>query len=786
MDSLKWSAQLSVAKPTTKTNRLHGDKLILPPTALEQLLAAAPITSVQNANRSAFTPGFDPYNPHSFAAERMAREQLSDRQQQLPHPLTFRVVNPANGRVIHAGIREFSSDEDEVGLSNFLREALGLEEKDAEKDAKREAKREAVSRRMSPDGSHDVIVIDDGDEANMRQSSTKDQVTIHAKRLPKGTYVRLRPLEAGYNPEDWKALLERYLRDNFTTLTNGELLNVPGARNEYFRFLVDRFVPEGDGICIVDTDLEVDIEPLNEEQARETLQKIVAKAKRVPGTTTGSSPGGKLDFSAAIAGQVLRGEYVDYELRDWDRGCGMEIEVEADDEAELDLFVSPFSAKQRSRPRGDEYVFGDISSRPSKRIKLQPTNVELEDAEMLYISVHAYVEDGSPSDDPGDPLRYRIRASPFVDNATNGDETNGPQSSDEVQCQNCLQWVPQQRLFLHENFCLRNNISCPHCHNVFHKRSQEWANHWHCPDHPTLHGNSVASKSKHDSLMHSSHICPSCDATFTNLPALAAHRTTVCPGKLILCQFCHLLVPQQGEGDPEFNNPEVLLSGLTPHELADGARTTECHLCGKIVRLRDMKTHLRHHDIERLSRPKPRICRNVNCGRTVDGILWRTGVPRQPEPGNDNDLHLCQSCFGPLYVAMYDPEAKALKRRVERRLLQQVLTGCGKPWCRNEMCKTGRKNLGLAEIAGTKEAMAMIKPMVAGAVGSSISLAFCVDDASQRRRLLAQLLAAEEVENRGYDLEWAVAAMEAEGGDVGKAREWLKTRAPSKGESMPY
>src|SRR5204862_7244314 len=97
-------------------------------------------------------------------------------------------------------------------------------------------------------------------------------VTVHAKQLPKGTHVRLRPLEAGYDFDDWKALLERYLRENFTTLTTGELLSVPVGRNETFRFLIDKVLPDGDGICIVDTDLEVDIEALNEEQAHETLK----------------------------------------------------------------------------------------------------------------------------------------------------------------------------------------------------------------------------------------------------------------------------------------------------------------------------------------------------------------------------------------------------------------------------------------------------------------------------------------------------------------------------------
>src|SRR6202012_559271 len=79
---------------------------------------------------------------------------------------------------------------------------------------------------------------------NGTETPKGDAITIHVQQLEKGTYVKLRPLEAGYDPEDWKSLLERYLRDNYTTLTRGELLVVPGAHRERFRFLVDKFEPD--------------------------------------------------------------------------------------------------------------------------------------------------------------------------------------------------------------------------------------------------------------------------------------------------------------------------------------------------------------------------------------------------------------------------------------------------------------------------------------------------------------------------------------------------------------
>ena len=781
---LKWSSQYDILPPAV-TPPLRGDKIILPPSALQQLLSAATVT-ISSTSQPA-TAGFDPYNPHSFAAERHAREQLVKQQQNLPHPLTFRLVNPENGRIVFAGIREFSAAENMVGLSPFLRQSLGFS---------------GPKGLDSVNGlEHDVRVNGSGvQEAN----GVTPRLTVHVQELPKGTYVKLRPLEAGYDPEDWKALLEQYLRDNYTTLTNREVLAIPAGKEE-FRFLVDGLKPNEEAISLVDTDLEVDIEPLNEEQARETLQRLVQKSKRAPGTSEGSSPGGKVEVDTNTTGQVRPGEYVDYSLEDWDKTKGLELELTPlDSDLDVDLFVSPFGANHRSKPREEGFVFGDFSTRATKRVKIRHTNANLDNAEALWLSVRGYAEVDQDFQEQA-PLQYNLRVS-FIDELSiiNGDENividDAPVGPDDERCTNCQQAVPKRTMFLHQNFCLRNNILCPHCHLVFQKSSSEWQNHWHCP-HDSSHGNSLSSHAKHDALMHTSRSCPSCGYDAANTPDLAHHRTTTCPGKVILCQFCHLQVPQQGSDDPNPDSAEVILSGLTPHEHSDGAKTTECHICGKITRLRDMTTHLKHHDLQRLSRSKPRICRNVNCGRTLDGIGKGGDVKVQ---GSRNDLGVCDVCFGPLYVTMYDPDGKALRRRVERKYLTQLLTGCGQSWCRNEYCKSGRKNLDLlpeGKTISSKEALGMIKPTLDALKDRKVPVHFCTDEASQKRRVLAELVAAEEgnaggkgkgkekeernslVEGRGYEFEWCVAALEAAGGDLDKARAWLRDFAPTRAEA---
>jgi len=771
--SLKWSGQFTIS--TSRAQALPGDKILLPQSALEALLSASSHSASETVRRD--LPAYDPYNSATWSAYRQAESQYQDQRQQLPYPLTFRLVNPSKGRVVYAGIREFSAEEGEAVISPFLQEALGWG--------------------LHEDGSGGLVAGEEG-VGNGKAGRT---ITVHAQHLPKGTFVKLRPLEAGYDPEDWKALLEQHLRQNYTTLTTGEVLVVPSGRGlsgkkEEFRFLVDGFKPDVDGICIVDTDLEVDIEALNEEQARETLERIAAKMVRAPGTEQSSSPGGELDLFNVKQGQVVLGEYVDYELRSWNKSLALELELSIpEDGGDVDLLVNPLSATQRAKPRIDEHVFADLEGRPRKRIRLEPTNIELESAEALCLSVHAFasadgLSDGQVSTGPRHFTLSARHPEPEQGAQRKDVEAETPRNVDDVRCKNCGQWIPKRTLMLHENFCLRNNVLCPEgCGQVFQKRSPAFERHWHCP-HDTGHGNSALSHQKHDTIFHPPDVlrCTECGTpeTFSSMPALARHRTSTCPAKLILCRFCHLVVPQ--EGDPDVPNAEALLSGLTPHELADGARTTECHLCSKIVRLRDMETHLRNHDLDRLSRPPPHPCRNVNCGRTID-VCSKSGDTRagtRMGQGPGNDIELCSVCFGPLYVSMYDPEGKALRRRIERRYLQQLVTGCGKGWCRNEFCKTCRTHLGLSDAAvSTKDALPMIKPFLDG-LAKSVSvtpLHFCVDEKSQKQRTLADMMAAEDggpAGKGGYSREWCIGALEAEGGDLDAARVWLKNWAPTR------
>jgi len=698
--ALPWSTRLTISPHASTPVSLAGDKILLPQSALEQLIRAAEqIPATAESER-------DPW----------ARPQ-APRDALLPHPMIVKLLHRATGVSVFAVPREFSAAEGEIVVSSFLRGALGLGEEGA-------------------------------------------TVDVEAASLSKGTKVRLRPLEAGYDDEDWKPILERYIRERFATVAEGMVLEVPrgvGKRGTW-RFLVDQALPGG-AVCVVDTDLEVVIEPLDEEQARETLKRRLQK----------KSSGGKVRLEQTVEGEVAAGDEHFYELENWDRTRPLEIVLDADDLVEgedVDVFVT--TDRQHHKPRLEEHVWADIGTTFQKRIQITPRNIELIDAKTLHIGIRGWKDPAEEAEtlETAIPRRYTLFitqteiSNPSTD--TTGTSSAAP-SPDHKQCKNCTQWIPSRTFFLHDSFCLRNNVHCPLCNSVF-KRGTE-AFHWHCPD-CNAHGNHPSSRIKHTLTTHTPHPCLGCPYIASSVRDLASHRTTVCPEKLILCPFCHLLVPQEGTEHP---SAEQILTGLSHHELQCGARTTECNLCGRRTRLRDMAVHLKNHDLQRLSRPLPMICANPLCYRSPAAI--------------PNLLGLCDVCFGPLYTPTHDPTGAALQNRVERKLLRQFLAGCGKSWCRSPLCKSGRRNLEVTnEKVGTKEAMPLIKTRLAGG-----EVPLCVDERTARRRDMAEALEIQSVADSGvgkggYALQFCCRAVEAANGDLEGARKWLEREGVRAGE----
>ncbi|GAO50895.1 hypothetical protein G7K_5014-t1 [Saitoella complicata NRRL Y-17804] len=641
MSPIQWSKELIV-----QDHPASGDKIVLPPSALEEMLGGS-----------------------------------SETNRELPSPLTFALLNPRTRKLTHSGLREFSAEEGVVLLPKHVRESLDLKE--------------------------------------------GELVAVAVRELSKGTLVKLRPLDAGYDEQDWKALLEARLNSHYTTLTKGEVLPIV-AGNQTMQFLIDEIQP-ADAVLIVDTDLEVVLEPLDEQQAEETAKKrkLAVKENVV------------IEVGSAVQGQVERGQYANYELSEWSRDNGLVLEVKISN-GDADLLVST-----TPKPVDDLHMWSSFDS--AKRVALSASNIELSTATKLYVSIHG---------DSDEPCSFTLTASNGDSSPSANGQVTGPPDPGNTQCPNCQTWVPERSIVLHENFCRRNNVKCNVC-GIIMKRSEEKL-HWHCDvidcDGWGTHPDQIP---KHREVYHIPKSC-SCGAQLSSLPALAFHRATSCPEKLIMCRFCHTL---QEQGDMTTLSAQDMLTGLTAHESVCGSRSAECQICGRRTTLKDAPAHARYHDMERLSKPKPEICRNINCARMKA----------------DNKLALCAICFGPLWTNAYDPTGSKLKSRVERRYYQQLMTGCGRDFCRNNKCATATgKALTMAEAA------AIVKPIKEALMDISTPLEFCVDEGTTKRRILAEMVLDEDA---SYDIEWRIKAIDVEASNVANAQLWLERNAVKKAEA---
>ncbi|KAI9508278.1 ubiquitin fusion degradation protein I [Russula earlei] len=135
----------------------------------------------------------------------------------LDSPWMFKLRNPQNPAAsTHAGVLEFIAEEGVVHLPYWMMKTLRLTE--------------------------------------------GDPVRITGTELPKGRFVKLQAQHVHFlEISDPKAVLEQALR-NFTALTQGDIIEI-SYNSIIFGLLVMEATPGGEGISILDTDLEVDFAP---------------------------------------------------------------------------------------------------------------------------------------------------------------------------------------------------------------------------------------------------------------------------------------------------------------------------------------------------------------------------------------------------------------------------------------------------------------------------------------------------------------------------------------------
>ncbi|KAF9926635.1 hypothetical protein FBU30_003819 [Linnemannia zychae] len=547
--SFTWSSTFTIGQSNDITK---GDKIILPQAALESIIKAyvsAPVS-----------PNVQPVlGPESFSRAQSqydSFDQSRSRQQELPSPLIFQIRNPANRFLIHGGVREFSADDGQVYLPEWMMTSLAL--------------------------------------------NPGDQVMIKYASLPKGIWAKFRPVTADYlEILDFRALFEAQLRANYTALTRGEVLKVYQGNKE-FEFIIEELKPApGDAVCIIDTDLEVNIEPLEMKADEETILSAGRMSNGVrPKDPESGNSGHVLKIGSERQGRVPQGEYERWAIDIPNRKSSVEIVVHVQEPGDLDVVIStklPVSLQ--------DHIWANFESTSSRIIIIPASDQDYagqQDSQTIHVAVYGRKSSITTTSISSFPVStvpdltgitlYSIQINYYNDVNSSSTIPSGNIPNKDVpgfhECTNCGSWIPERTKELHNNFCHRNNAKCDSCNLVMKK--EDFLNHFHC-DHCDKYGD-ISEKKKHMEIYHGWYQCSCGSFESSALPELAIHRREACPEKLIICRYCHTLVQQGGLT----SNMRDRIRGLHSHESYCGDRTIQCQKCLQMVSLKDIQDFVKY------------------------------------------------------------------------------------------------------------------------------------------------------------------------------------------------
>ncbi|KAI5949337.1 hypothetical protein KGF54_005572 [Candida jiufengensis] len=571
------------------------------------------------------------------------------------------------------------------------------------------------------------------------------QITIELlKHIPKSNSLKLKQKNFYANISNWKFFLENKLNQYYTLLIKDDdlILEVDGLRYE----LEVEEINDNKNLkvaSIIDTDVVLDIVPYNDEHAKSQLDYLNHQ-QNIQEIKVGE------EVSVIGLKSILNGGFVPimYKIDITKVGAlKIELEGEADFIIGMDKFLAVDSFAFSTMDKESSAVELDLNQDLFKNKLIKYNDIkELEgdeDNDEKYIYLVAFTWEKE------EDVKIKITDKILKEVEYPGGTT--------TQCPNCLKQISSDKIILHESFCKRNNVRCLRCDSIFHKSIPE--SHWHC-DKCDGYGNSQISQFKHIKLYHSpqQYIC--CNTQFQNFFQLANHKSTECPQKLHQCRFCHLIVPQEtATYQDKFEN-------LTHHENLCGNKTTECFKCNKIIRVKDFPKHLKFHEFGKIQYNNDlnfSSCTNLNC----------------INESSENDLGLCDICFGPLYINQHDPNNLKLQIRIERRYMIQLSKGCGNQWCNNEYCKTGNQQISANTIKDNLQLIneKLFKNIYKPVLPINLKLEhhkginklwFCVNESTSNKKILFDLINSENE----YDKEIILKSIKSNS-DEDKIRQWL-------------
>ncbi|KAJ3172116.1 hypothetical protein HDU88_006930 [Geranomyces variabilis] len=668
------------------------------------------------------------------------------------HPLTFRLLNPITRSTVYASVREFTAPEGVVQISSLLQECLGPN----------------IESKNNANGAPTAAAV------------AAPVITVTLVTLPPGVHAKLAPLEASYlEIADIRAVLETHLRKHHATLTKGQTLcvedisRVSRQRTQHRFRVVELFADDDgqddddddavgekkavDGVVILNQDVTVDIVPMDDALAEQAVRNKFAIHAAADGGSNGALVWDTDGRSAATKATVAEGEYAYFQVPVRAEFGEYTVEV-TPTTGDADLFVSTLM----ERPTIQDHTKYDVDAGKST------VTIECNHAvtPVLYIGVLGV-------DAPSSEFEVHVRSAqvkPATATSEAEEQRQEAPTSDgsTIQCENCHVHIRAATHQLHLAYCLRHNAVCPTCHTAFPKA--QLSEHWHC-SFCLAQGTTLAGQKKHVRRIHTPLACE-CGAQIL-LPDMAAHRAEVCPARLHVCRFCHLLVPAGGNS---FTAKDLLLGGMSSHESDCGARTIECRKCGANIQLKDVQTHAEmHRHLVRLQPAPPHLpCSNVCC-------------PNPRSSTHPNHANLCPTCFAPFWSSRDDPGRARHAQRLAGLYFQQLTNGCGRVGvCANEFCATGRQNRGeaaaeTAAMSPTDAAVAVVKLIGESSVGGNNNnnnpkhfLCVLVADT----RALKRKVAADWLVGMGFAVGWALKALIECGDDGEAALAWLGANAP--------
>ncbi|CAM9685583.1 unnamed protein product [Ectocarpus sp. 6 AP-2014] len=303
----------------------EGDKILLPPSALESL-----------SRQDAVGLG-----PMLFELTCTTSGAAPTAQQQPEKAPALQGGTITTTRTTHAGVLEFVADEGTIGLPRkVVLSLLGA----------------AAHQVPSRTSDENISANDDPENAKAERPVVEglENVVVRYVRLAKATFARVVPETVGLSQvSELRAMLEHNMR-NHATLTVGDHLSV-WRRGKEFSLKVVELRPEPQ-VTVIDTDMEIELdlpekarEQLQEKGAQDRAKTLRAHMGAATISSRGSSPTQSLSPPPSGGGYVVggKGSSVAAGGRDTSpTGLSPMDDSESDDDSDLD------SDDERSTPGG--------------------------------------------------------------------------------------------------------------------------------------------------------------------------------------------------------------------------------------------------------------------------------------------------------------------------------------------------------------------------------------------------------------------------------------------------